>query len=101
MLINKVKRYINHKIVLSKNSTWYNNPKQKIAIEHAWYLMKSFCNDAPYLKDQDVARLVIANRQHLFNIIPAELNPSYKSSLTNYNEIIKESEKLLLPKINP
>ena len=100
MLIKKVKRFINHKIVLSTKSTWYNNAKQRISIEHAYYLMRSFCKDAAYLKPQDVARLVIQNKHHLFNILPADQNPSFQSSLTNYNEIIKESELLLAPK-NP
>lgn len=101
MLINKVKRYIKHKIILSEKSTWYNNTKQRISLEHAYYLMRSFCKDAAYLNDRDVARLVILNKQHLFNILPAELNHSYQSSLTNYNEILNEAIQLQCPKKNP
>lgn len=101
MLINKVKRYIKHKLILSEKSEYYKQAKQRISIDHAHYLMRSFCKDAAYLKPKDVALLVIHNKQHLFNIIPSENNPSFQSSLTNYNEILNDAQKELSPKKNP
>lgn len=101
MLINKVKRYIKHKLILSEKSDWYKNAKQRISIDHAHYLMRSFCKDALYLTNKDVALLIIHNKQHLLNILPAEKNPSYESSLTNYNELLTEAQQVLSPKRNP
>lgn len=93
----KVKRYINHKVILSRKSDWYSGPMVKLSLEHAYYLLRTFCKDAAYLTDKQIALMVIQNKKHLFNILPNQNNRSYQSSLTNYTELITQSEKLLNP----
>jgi len=94
-LSNKVKRYINHKVILSRKSDWYSGPVVKLSLEHAYYLLKTFCKDTAYLTDKQIAIMVLQNKKHLFNILPNQNNRSYQSSLTNYTELITQSEMLL------
>jgi hypothetical protein len=97
-LASKVRKYIQHKKHLADHSTYFMNNTQLVALQFCDMLLSLLCRQKQYLTEQDVARFVLQNKQHLFNILPVENNKSYQSSLENYNWIIERSQELLKPK---
>jgi hypothetical protein len=99
-LAREVTKYIKHKIHLADHSPFYMDPGALVALQFCYGLVQLFCRQKQYLTKQDIARFVIQNKNHLFNILPSPNNKSYTSSLEKYNSIIAESELTLKPKSN-
>ena len=97
-LIREVTRYIKHKVVLANVSNHYLNFQRLQSLQYCDSLRQLFCRQQQYLSKQDVARFVLQNKNHLFAILPAEGNKSYKSSLDKYNAILTYSQEILKPK---
>ena len=94
----EVKKYIQHKTTLANHSVHYLNNGRMLALRYANELLQLFCFQKQYLTQQDIARFILQNKQHLKEILPYEENKSYKSSLKKLNEIIEYSQQLLKPK---
>jgi len=93
--LTQIRRYMQHKLLLSNCSTYYN--KYKIAHSLA------VCNQAfsHALKDpaaytlKKVCQLVLLNKQSLLDILPAPKNTSYKTSCEKIESIISYANQFL------
>lgn len=94
MLLPEVTRYLNHKLRLAQVSPYYQRP----ACTHSLQWAHQFRNWLRFCANNDerqIAHLVISCQHHLKNLLPAEANKSYQSSLNNYNKILTACKQLL------
>jgi len=94
-LLTEINRYIKHKVILARTSAHYLHIPRLQALQYADSLRQLFCSQRQYLTQQDVARYILQNKQHLLAILPAEQNHSYQSQYQKINEIITAAQKLL------
>ncbi len=94
ILIPLLKRYVNHKLILSKKSSYYNNLKLIKSLETCKAIMYTYCGKHSNLTDKQVSNLILGHKQQLFDILPADNNKSFNSSVANYNNLITLAQSL-------
>lgn len=94
MLLPEVVKYINHKLKLAQVSTYYRRPGLQQSLQWA-YNFKNYLRFQANGNEKYIAQNLLACQSHLKNLLPAEANKSYRSSLDNYNKILNTCKQLL------
>jgi hypothetical protein len=87
MLAPKILKYLNHKLLLAKVSSHYQAPDKKQALDWAYSLQQFFKYQGKHLSDREVAYMMLQHQSKLEQLLPNPLNKSYKSSITNLENI--------------
>jgi hypothetical protein len=94
VLIQLLKRYVNHKVILSRNTSYYNENCLVKSLNTCQALMLNYCNEYSRLTEKQIANLILGHKQQLFDILPSDHNKSFNSSLANYNNLITLAQSL-------
>lgn len=98
LLAVEITKYINHKLRLAQVSAFYQRPQIRQSIDWACNLRQALRFNASSYGERDLAQLTIQCQQHLYKLLPAEANKSYRSSLENYHKILNYCKTVLQPK---
>lgn len=91
----KAKTWLNHKLILSKSSQWYKNPRIFSAVEHVRAIFNNFLlSPGKY----NVCELAIKIKKHediLMAVLPMPGNPSYDNAFAALTQLIRYSSELI------
>ena len=90
-----VKKWINHKLLLSRSSVWYKVPYRAKAVKQLRNAFNEFLLNDRLFTIQKLAQRLLNNEDILSFALPVPGNPSYESSLRILNEIIKFSKAII------
>ena len=90
--VAQIKRYMHHKNVLANNSKYYKALPVAESLRRCNMALTAALANCNGISIESICQLVKVNKQHLRNILPAKLNPSYSSSTQNIERIIHFAE---------
>ncbi len=91
----KAKNWINHKIILSQKSTWYNRQPRKDAICHIKNIFSSFLQ---YPLQYNVSQLAIQVKRHeelLMAVLPIPQNPTYQNAFNGLSQVLLKATEII------
>jgi hypothetical protein len=84
----KVRLWLNHKVVLSYKSKWYQEKSIVASLRTCQDLVKMVRANCGGYNMNAICSMIRLNENNLYNILPAPNNPSYERQLLKLQEIL-------------
>ena len=90
-----VRLYINHKRVLEKYSPWYKKDEIAKSMSRCYDLFRLVKRDCNSYNLEQLAKMVLINKNDLMMILPAPNNTSYERQKQKIESIIQTAKNIL------
>lgn len=91
----EIRRYLQHKMLLSHVSPWYKKGPVAHSLAMCNQAFTNIVNDSAAYSLKKICEVVIAHRDHLHNILPAEKNNSYPNCMARLKYIVQYAHEFL------